>query len=293
MLDEFARATFLGSLAPTRLVFEILLVARAHVFADQHLIAGKVLENDTQPLAQSRLVPLGQILAVEANPSRCRLIQTSQQLDERGFSRPVLADEREAFARLQMQVDVLQRGLFGPRILEADILKPDAILRVGTELDRAGRRRHRGFEILIERRQVQIVLVHAAYTGQHRRHGGLTLTEQRQVHGHLTEGDQAPNRADSNPRIRSVQGHGSNQAEPETPGITANGERPIFLVETPEDVAIAVQQAGAEAVELDLLRIVLATDHGLEVDLHARLRRTPAEQTEGIAREFCFADERR
>src|SRR5882757_8750247 len=66
-LNELARPALLRGLPPARLVLEELLIAGPHVLADEHLVAGKVLEDDTYPLAQGRLVPLGKILAVEQN----------------------------------------------------------------------------------------------------------------------------------------------------------------------------------------------------------------------------------
>ena len=65
-------------------------------------------------------------------------------------------------------------------------------------------------------------------------------------------------------------------------------------VEPVEDRAgSAARKRGPSAEQLHLLRVVLAREHRLEVDLLARLRRAPAEQPERVARELGLGDERR
>src|SRR5882672_2555029 len=75
--------------------------------------------------------------------------------------------------------------------------------------------------------------------------------------------------------------------------IWPHGERTILPVQPPENVAVALEQARTQAVELDLLGVILAGDHGLQVNLHAGFRRAPAEQPKRIAGELGFRDERR
>ena len=58
-------------------------------------------------------------------------------------------------------------------------------------------------------------------------------------------------------------------------------------------LAVALEQARPEAEELDLLGVVLAREHRLEIDLHARLGRAPAEQAKRVAGELRLRDERR
>jgi hypothetical protein len=85
-LDEVARPPLIGRRAPARLVLEIPLIAGADVFTDQHLIAGKVLEDDTDALAQRALIPQRQILPVEQDPACRGCVQAGQQLDQGGFA---------------------------------------------------------------------------------------------------------------------------------------------------------------------------------------------------------------
>ena len=60
-----AAMPFLGRLAPARLVVEIAHVAGADVLADAELVAGEVLEDHADALAQRGLVPVAQVEAVE------------------------------------------------------------------------------------------------------------------------------------------------------------------------------------------------------------------------------------
>src|SRR6185437_2190921 len=84
---------------------------------------------------------------------------------------------------------------------------------------------------------------------------------------------------------------GRNEPEAEAPRIPAHGECAILLVQREKDVAVALQQPWPEAVELHLLGVVLPREHGLEVGLHARLGRAPAEQAESIPGELRLRDE--
>src|SRR5690606_9012069 len=65
LLDEFGGAAFLGRLAPAGFVLEERLVARADVLPDPHLVAGEVLEDHADALAERLLVPVFEVATVE------------------------------------------------------------------------------------------------------------------------------------------------------------------------------------------------------------------------------------
>src|SRR5215469_6873075 len=94
--DELARLTLGCGLAPALLVLEEALIPSTDILPDEHLVARKILENDTDALAQRALFPVGQVAAIEQDPSGCGRVQPRQELDQRGLARAVLADEREA-----------------------------------------------------------------------------------------------------------------------------------------------------------------------------------------------------
>ena len=74
-LDEFGRKPLHRGAAPARLVVERPHVARADVLSDEHLIAGEILEDHADALAQGGLVPLPQIQAIQQDTALRRLIK--------------------------------------------------------------------------------------------------------------------------------------------------------------------------------------------------------------------------
>src|SRR3546814_15295766 len=107
-----------------------------------------------------RLVPLLQIAAVEQDTAGVGRVQPGQQLDQGGLAGAVLADQRQRLAWTDVQVDVLQRRGVGAGVGEADVLEADAVAGVRALDRRALRGGHRGFQVFVQRRQVQVVLVH-------------------------------------------------------------------------------------------------------------------------------------
>jgi hypothetical protein len=157
----------------------------------------------------------------------------------------------------------------------------------------APRRRHFRLQVFVERGQVEIVLVHAADRRQARRHRRLALAKQRKIHGHLAERDESMHGADRYPGVGAVERGGAQQAKAHAPAVAPHGQCAIRPVELVEDALVAIQQAPSQAEELDLLGMVLARQHGFQVDLHARLGRTPAEQAKRIAGKLRLGHERR
>src|SRR5690625_7894678 len=72
-------------------------------------------------------VPLLQIAAVQQYAARAGRIQPGEQLDEGGFSRSVLTNQRQRLAGTNMQVDVFQRRAPGAGIGKADVFKAHAV----------------------------------------------------------------------------------------------------------------------------------------------------------------------
>ena len=93
------------------------------------------------------------------------------------------------------------------------------------------------------------------------------------------------------PGIGAVQRRRRHEPEQESPGVAPDREVAVLAVEPAEDVAVALQEHRTDAEELDLLGVVFAREHRLEVVLHARLRRAPEEQAEGDAGEARLGDE--
>ncbi len=115
------------------------------------------------------------------------------------------------------------------------------------------------------------------------------MPEQHQVHG----AHRAEHRFHGNPDVAAVQRRRSEQSQPEAPGVAAQGEIAIFAVQAGENVAVAIEKSLSQIEELHFLGVIFARQHRLQINLHARLRRAPAEQPECLAGKFRLREERR
>src|SRR5690606_23195044 len=127
VLDELAGHALVAGFAPARFVLEVAYVAGPDIFTDAQLVAGEVLEDHPDALAQGGFVPVGQIDAVEQDASAGRRVQPRKQLDQRRLAGTVLADQGQRLAGPDMQVDVFERWRFAARIGEGNMLEADAI----------------------------------------------------------------------------------------------------------------------------------------------------------------------
>ena len=200
VFDEGRGLAGLRGFAPALLVFERAHVARADVFAHHELVAHEVLEDDADAPAEHGRVPFLQVAAIEQHASMRGFVQACQELDQRGLARAVLADQRQALAALDLQVHARDRDLVGAGIPELHVFELHAGVRIGTADRGAAALIDRLLEVFIQRRQVQVVLVHAADGAETGRDRGLTLAEQHDVHRHLAERDER--RAPLRPRTR-------------------------------------------------------------------------------------------
>ena len=124
----------------------------------------------------------------------------------------------------------------------------------------------------------------------------LALAERDHVHRHVAERDacRATSRARSSVarrRTRPCRPAEARSAQLPRRIVSCRSSRRSFA----EDLACsAARRSGAEAEELDLLRVVVAREHVLEVQLHARVSgERQCEQPERLAREAHLGDERR
>src|SRR5690606_1369150 len=77
------------------------------------------------------------------------------------------------------------------------------------------------------------------------------------------------------------------------PGVAANREPLLLLVELSIDPLVPLEEGRSEPEELHLFRVILAREHDLEVHQHASVRGTPAKHAELLARELRLGEERR
>ena len=113
-LDELVGHALFGSGLPSLRVAEALHVPDADVLARDELIAHEVLKDDADPLSKHIEAPGVELEPVERNPAFGRLVEPGEQLDQRGLSGPVLADQGELAPGVQVQAHVAQGGVSMP-----------------------------------------------------------------------------------------------------------------------------------------------------------------------------------
>jgi hypothetical protein len=144
---------------------------------------------------------------------------------------------------------------------------------------------------LVKVREVEIVLVHAADGGEDRGERGLALPEDQEIHRHVAERDRPADRPRYDPSVSAVKRERAHQTKPEAPRPAAHGERAVFAEERAKDLPVTLEKQRSEAEQLDLLRVVLAREQGLEIRLLARFRGAETEQAEGVGRKPRFGHE--
>ena len=96
---------------------------RADVLLEEEGVAQKILEDDTDALAQRFDIPVGQWQSVEHNAPFGRLVQPRQQFNQGGLSRAVFADQRQAFTGSNLQADVRQRPVASSGVGKRHVFK--------------------------------------------------------------------------------------------------------------------------------------------------------------------------
>src|SRR4051794_23447867 len=94
----------------------ILDATDLNIAASCHLVTHEVLKNDPDLSVQILDTVLTEIDAVKQNPAGCRVIQARDQLHERRFALPVLADKRDPFTWLNTKVQVVENSASLPGI---------------------------------------------------------------------------------------------------------------------------------------------------------------------------------
>ena len=82
----------------------------------RHLVAHEVLEDDADFPVQIFDAVIAQIDAVEENAARRRIVEARDELDDRRLALAVLADQRDALARLDPQIEIVEYAARAARI---------------------------------------------------------------------------------------------------------------------------------------------------------------------------------
>src|SRR5690606_23137641 len=148
-------------------------------------------------------------------------------------------------------------------------------------------------EELKERLHVEQVLVIGLHLAEHPAEGLLRLLEDEDEHRHIAEGQLAARGAQRDPGVDAVERDVARQPERVSPHALLDRALLVLGVMALEDRAVALEEVGPEAEELDLLRVVLSRDDRLVVRLLASLGRAPREPAERGGRETALGEEER
>ena len=99
--------------------------AVADILHDRAMEQGNVLRHDADGFAQAFLRDAGDVLTVDQNAAVLHVVETLQQREQSRFTAAGRANEADAFARHEAQVQVLE-NLLAVAVAEIDVLEPDA-----------------------------------------------------------------------------------------------------------------------------------------------------------------------
>ena len=108
-------------------VLAFLDLAHGDIFAGCHLVPHEVLKDHRGLAAQVLEVVLAQVHTVEQDLSRAGVVEPRQQLDHGSLALAVLADQRDPFARLESEIEVLEHQPGTAGIGERNVLKLEAV----------------------------------------------------------------------------------------------------------------------------------------------------------------------
>ena len=98
-----------------------VLAAVAHVFEHAAREQPGILQHHRKGTAQRGARHFGNVLPVDEDAPRLRIVKAHQKVDERRLARARVPHDRDELAALRMQREVVEDGLFGV-ITEADVL---------------------------------------------------------------------------------------------------------------------------------------------------------------------------
>src|SRR6202022_3152965 len=116
------------------------------VVADGGMEEEGVLEDHADLAAQRLERQVANIVAVKPDGAELRIVETRQQVGDRGLARPGRADERGKLARLDLEGNVRERGAVTRAVAEGDLIELDLPARL-VEVDPDGVLMHTHREI--------------------------------------------------------------------------------------------------------------------------------------------------
>src|SRR5581483_2036281 len=127
------------------------------VLAQRQLVAAEVLEDRRHTALPGGSVELAQVGAVAGDPAAGRLVETGEQLHERGLAGAVQADDRERPARGNRQVEPGQHRPLAAGVRERDVLEAELPFGPASRIEAPGGITGGG-DRLLEHEQLAVVL---------------------------------------------------------------------------------------------------------------------------------------
>ena len=116
-------------------------LADADILADGHFVAHEILEDDAHLAMQIVERVFAQVDAVEKDLTFGGIVEARDELDDGGFALTVFADECDALAGLDGEVEVFEDAAVGAGIGEGNVAELEAAT------DRSGRGQGVGFRL--------------------------------------------------------------------------------------------------------------------------------------------------
>ncbi len=223
LAQEGFRARRRGRLVDPRALARAVDVTEPDVVPGGQEVLEEVLEDDGDLPPQLLGIELPQVDAVDRDATLDRIVQAAEELDDRGLPGAVRADERHHLARMDDEVDPLEKRPGAPGIAEGDPFEPDALPDgIGHGLGIGGRD-DRGLDVheVLEPRQEEIVLVEAGETPEQALHLRLAALHGHEVHDEVADRELALVRPPGDVRERAEHGQG---------GDHLRGLRPFLIV---------------------------------------------------------------
>mmetsp|Transcript_38976 Transcript_38976/g.83897 ORF Transcript_38976/g.83897 Transcript_38976/m.83897 type:complete len:428 (+) Transcript_38976:123-1406(+) len=293
LIDEGRRHALLRGTLQPRLLLDGVDVAHSDVLSHRQLVTHEVLKDGTAARLQRLRVPFSEIPSIQQNPALVGLVQSSEQLDQGGLSSTIVAHQREARARWNVESHALDRVLRGAGVAEPDLLEAQAVPRAGAAGGGAACGLHLVVQEFVEIRQVQVVRVHSADGAKDGGEGLLTLLEDQQIHGHISQADLLPHRRQRHPGEGRVEPGGADEFQEETVGALAQGQIGGVLEEGIKDAAVTFQKPRAQPKKLHLFGGRVHGHDPFQVDLLPKSGGLPSRQLKGVAGELHARDEGR
>ena len=166
-------------------------ISKPDVVPDGHIVVHIILQDDSNLSAPAGQAQALQVDAIDGYPALFGIIETAEELDERGLARAVLAHQGYRLARRDQEGYVVQSILILTGVLEAEALEGDAMLYLSWNREGICGILDIGLQIqeLVEVAEEEVTFIETGQAFQHILQEVLALLEGTEVHDQAAYGD--------------------------------------------------------------------------------------------------------